>query len=182
MSEWWARLRALYGDLSDRERILVAGAGALLGVLLVYAAVVAPLLSSIDRGTQRALTAEQEVAEMQRLRVEYDRIQSRLAGVERQIQQGPKGNIFTTLETLARQSAVKVDSMEPQAASSSERYRETKVQVVLKGVTLTQMVAYLDGIESAPQRLSVKSLRIRTRADKPELLDVTFTVSTFEPA
>ena len=29
--------------------------------------------------------------------------------------------------------------------------------------------------------LSIKSLRIRTRADKPELLDVTFTVSSFEP-
>jgi hypothetical protein len=28
--------------------------------------------------------------------------------------------------------------------------------------------------------LSIKSLRIRTRADKQELLDVTFTVSSFE--
>jgi hypothetical protein len=30
--------------------------------------------------------------------------------------------------------------------------------------------------------LSIKSLRIRSRKDKPELLDVTFTVSSFEPA
>jgi hypothetical protein len=29
--------------------------------------------------------------------------------------------------------------------------------------------------------LSVKALRIRTRTDNPELLDVTFTVSSFEP-
>jgi hypothetical protein len=29
--------------------------------------------------------------------------------------------------------------------------------------------------------LSVKSLRMRTRKDKPDFLDVTFTVSTFEP-
>jgi hypothetical protein len=30
--------------------------------------------------------------------------------------------------------------------------------------------------------LSINSLRIRTRKDKPSLLDATFTVSSFEPA
>jgi hypothetical protein len=29
--------------------------------------------------------------------------------------------------------------------------------------------------------LSIKSLRIRTRPEKPDLLDVSFTVSSFEP-
>jgi hypothetical protein len=42
-------------------------------------------------------------------------------------------------------------------------------------------VNYLHRIEVSPQVLSVKSLRIRTRSDKPEMLDVTFTVSSFEP-
>ena len=36
-------------------------------------------------------------------------------------------------------------------------------------------------VESADQVLSVKSLRMRIRKDKPEFLDVTFTVSSFEP-
>ena len=71
--------------------------------------------------------------------------------------------------------------MEPRASLSDDSYRETKVQVVLKGATLTHMVNYLHRIEAANQLLSVKSLRIRTRPDNPELLDVTFTVSSFEP-
>jgi hypothetical protein len=71
--------------------------------------------------------------------------------------------------------------MEPQTSLSSERYRETKVEVVLKSVTLGQAVNYLHQIESAEQVLSVKSLRIRTRRDDSKLLDVTFTVSSFEP-
>jgi hypothetical protein len=41
-------------------------------------------------------------------------------------------------------------------------------------------VGFLSRIDDAPQMLSVKSLRIRTRADKQDLLDVTFTVSSFE--
>jgi len=41
-------------------------------------------------------------------------------------------------------------------------------------------VGYLSEIETSSDLLTVKSLRIRTRADKPELLDVVFTVSSFE--
>jgi Tfp pilus assembly protein PilO len=100
--------------------------------------------------------------------------------VEKRIREGPKGNIFTTLESLARESAVKVDSMQPQTVPSDAAYRETKVEVKLEGVSLPQLANYLHKIESAPQLLSVKSLRVRTRADKPEFLDVTFTVSSFE--
>jgi len=103
-----------------------------------------------------------------------------MASVEQRIRGGPQGEIFTALESLARESAVKVDSMEPRTSPANDDYRETKVQVVLRGVTLAQMVSYLQRIEAAPQLLSIKSLRIRTRADKPELLDVNFTVSSFE--
>ena len=44
-----------------------------------------------------------------------------------------------------------------------------------------QQLRYLHEIESTPEALSVKALRMRSRADKPEFLDVTFTVSSFEP-
>jgi hypothetical protein len=72
--------------------------------------------------------------------------------------------------------------MEPQSAQSNEAYRETKVEVTLKAVSLAQLANYLHRIESAAQLLSIKSLRMRTRPDKPELLDVSFTVSSFEAA
>jgi hypothetical protein len=116
----------------------------------------------------------------QRLRREFDDVHDRLTLVEQRVQRGPRGNLRTTLENLARKSMVKVESMEPQASPSNTRYRETKVEVGLKGVTLPQMVGYLHQIESSSQVLSVKTLRIRTRTDAPELLDVTFTVSSFE--
>jgi hypothetical protein len=51
----------------------------------------------------------------------------------------------------------------------------------MREVTLAQAVAYLQKIEQAPQPLSIKALRIRTRSEQPELLDLTFTVSAFEP-
>jgi type II secretory pathway component PulM len=182
VSAWWARLRSAFEGLAPRERLLVLAAAASFAVALLLLAVVMPIVRAADAATSRVEAADQELEAVRRLRREYDEVHGRLAAVEDRIRNGPRGEIFTTLEKLARESAVQVDSMEPRTTPASDAYRETKVQVGLKGVTLAQLVNYLHRIDSAEQVLSIKSLRIRTRKDKPELLDVTFTVSSFEPA
>jgi general secretion pathway protein M len=155
--------------------------GALLAVALLYLIVVAPILRWSSRGEDRLATADQRLQLMQRLRRDYDDVRGRLADVEQRIQRGARSELRTTLESLAQQASVKVESMEPQASPAHPKYRETKVEVGLRNVTLAQTVHYLHQIDIAPQALSVKSLRIRTRAEQPDLLDVTFTVSSFEP-
>ena len=180
MRELWRRLLAAFGGLSTNERLLVSLAGGLLGVALLWFGIAMPLLSAADSASLRAETAEEELARVQSLRARFDEVSERLGAVEQRIQGGPTGEIFTTLEQMASQSAVKIDSMEPRTSPASDEYRETKVQVALKGVTLAQVVGLLSKIDGAPQMLSIKSLRIRTRADEQELLDVTLTVSSFE--
>ena len=180
MKEWWSRLRALLEALSPRERWVVGGVAALFAVVLLVLGVVNPLRAALEGGRERAATAQQQLDVALELRRELDEVQGRLAHVEQRIREGPRGNLFPTLESLARESAVKVDSMQPQTVPSDDAYRETKVEVALKGVSLAQLANYLHKIESAPQLLSVKSLRIRTRSDKPDFLDVSFTVSSFE--
>jgi len=180
VSELWNRVLNAFNGLEARERLLVSIVGLLLAAALLYLAVVGPILRASDRGEARLATADQRLQVMQRLRRDYDDVQGRLADVEQRIQRGSRGELRTTLELLAQQASVKVESMEPQASPAHSKYRETKVEVGLKNVTLTQTVHYLHQIDIAPQALSVKSLRIRTRPDQPELLDVTFTVSSFE--
>ena len=181
MKKLWTRAWTAFQNLSSRERLLVGSAGGVLLVGLLCFGLVLPVLSASDRVSARADAAEQQLGALARLRREYDEVQGRLANVEQRIRSEQRGNLRTTLETLASQSSVKVESMEPQASPANDVYRETKVEVALAGVTLPQTVNYLHQIETAPQVLSVKSLRVRTRQDKPELLDVTFTVSSFEP-
>jgi len=180
MKALFARLRALFDNLSTRERLLVSAVGGV-AVACLLAVVVLELLDAGDRIDSRVATAEQQLEVMTRLRREFDDVNVRLHSVEERIKTAPGGNLRTTLESLAQQASVKVESMEPQASPTHERYRETKVEVGLREVTLAQAVSYLHQIEQTPQPLSVKALRIRTRPEKPELLDVTFTVSSFEP-
>jgi len=178
--ELWRRVLAAYEGLSRNERVLVSVAGGLLGLTLLWFGLAVPLLNAAQSAAEEADAGEQQVKLVRTLRARYDEVSGRLSAVEARIQGGNTGEIFTTLEQMASQSAVKIDSMEPRTAPASAEYRETKVQVALKGVTLAQLVGLLSRIDTGPQMLSIKSLRIRTRADKPDLLDVTFTVSSFE--
>ncbi len=181
MKKLWSRLRAAFDDLSERERILVSIAGILLVALVFFFGVIQSSLGLRSDAQYRLTQAEQQLTVMSRLRTEFDDVNERLTSVEQRIESSTRGNLRTTLESLARASKVKVESMEPQATPSNDRYRETKVEVALKQVTLRQTVSYLHEIESSDEVLSVKSLRMRTRKDQPDFLDVTFTVSTFEP-
>jgi type II secretory pathway component PulM len=180
VKELWRRLVAAFDGLSPNERLLVSVAGGVLCVTLLWFGAAAPLLSAAETAALRADTAEEQLARVRSLRTHYDEVSERLGVVESRIQSGPTGELFTTLEQMAAQSLVKIDSMEPRTAPASDEYRETKVQVALKGVTLAQVVGLMSRIDTAPQMLSIKSLRIRTRPDKQDLLDVTFTVSSFE--
>jgi general secretion pathway protein M len=181
MKALWARLRAAFENLAPRERLLVSIVGGLFALTLLWFGVVARVLDYGGRVEQRVEAAERQLEMMQRLRREFEEVRGRLASVEERVANGPRGNLRTTLESLATRSAVKIESMEPQASPAHERYRETKVEVGLKRVTLPQTVRYLHEIEATNQVLSVKALRVRTRSDDPQLLDVTFTVSSFEP-
>jgi type II secretory pathway component PulM len=183
MQELLSQLRTAWDNLSSREQVLVAGAGASVLVALIVFALVMPFMSLADGAEQRVGTAEQQLLTMIRLQREYNEIQSRLGSVEQRIQnQSGAQNIRTLLETLAKESAVRIEAMEERQAGKNDHYIETKVEVKLKNVTLNQMVKYLHNIESSQSQLSVKSLRVRAKTDKSQLLDVTFSVSSFEPA
>ncbi len=174
-------VRSYLMGLAPRERLLVVTAGGLLLIALAWILLVNPVLAIGDRAEQRLATADQELQVMQRLRREYDEVHQRLSEVEERIRNGSRGNLRTTLESIARKANVVVESMEPQASPAHDVYRETKVEVALRGVSLAQTVNYLHQIETSSQLFSVKSLRVRAQADASNLLDVSFSVSAFEP-
>jgi general secretion pathway protein M len=183
VNELLERARNAWDNLSPREQILVGAAGAALAVTLLVFAIVMPVLGMADRESTRVQSAEQQIMAMIRLQREYAEISGRLQGVEQRIKnQGNQQNIRTLLDNLAQNSSVRIASMEERQASKNDQYVETKVEVSLRNVSLSQTIKYLHNIEASPQQLSVKSLRIKGRGDQSQLLDVTFAVSSFEPS
>lgn len=180
MREWLDRLRAWFDGLARREKALVAAAGGASALALTFALVVQPLLNARTAAAARAEAAEQQYENAKEVKARFDEVSGRLAAVEQKIATGPQGNLLATLQDLAQRSAVKLDSIEPRTAPAAPPYRETKLQVTLANASLPQVVRFLHEIENAPQVMSVKSLRLRMRPDQPGMLEVTFTVSSFE--
>lgn len=181
MSEFLSRLETLWDGLSGREKVLVSAVAALLAAGLLMVAIVNPILDATAGARERVVMAEQDLQTMTRLRREYESIEGRLRGVEARIRQNQdRQNTLTLLESLASSSAVKIDSMEERKSPDHALYRVTSVDVELKNVTLTQVVTFLHGIESSARQFSVKGLRVKTRPDEKDLLDVSFAVSSFE--
>ena len=178
LQEWWA-------SLAPRERILVGASGGMLAVTALVIGVINPILAMSGDTGSRIESAKMELARMIRLEREHSEIQARLAGVESRIknQQGQQ-NIRTLLENLAQESSVRIASMEERQAGKNDHYVETKVEVSLKNVSLSQTIKYLHNIEASNQQLSVKGLRIRGRGKGRggETLDVTFFGSSFRAA
>lgn len=189
MSELIGRIRVLWDGLAPRERILVGTAVAAFAFAVVVLGVILPIRAAVESAREAAEGADQALVQMQRMKREWDDLHGRLASVETRIQSGDEGqNLLTLLESLAARAGVKPSSMEKRQSGESARYEETKVEVSLKNVTLQQAVSYLASIETAPQPLSVKSLRIKRRssvgataAGGADLIDVTFSVSGFKP-
>lgn len=182
MNALLARISAVWDNLSGRERSLVSIAGGLTLIALLWAVVVQPFMTMMDNLDARVESAEAEYQAMIRLRREYDVVQASLSKVEERIKSNrEQRNLLTLLEALARESSVKVASMEERKAQDDEKFKETKVEVRLKMVTLQDTVRYLHAIEASDRLLTVKSLRIKNRTDKSNLLDVNFSVSTFDP-
>jgi len=183
VNELWSRLRRAWDNLSPREQLLVASAGGAAAIALLSFTLVMPFLAWSERASQHAETAAQQITTMNRLRREYEDLSVRLDAVEERIRRSQdQPNIRTLLESLAAESAVKISSMEERQAGRNEHYNETKVEVSLRSVTLFQTVKYLHNIEASDRQLSVKSLRIKGRGDNSQLLDVTFSVSSFQPS
>ncbi|HEB91345.1 MAG TPA: hypothetical protein ENI85_17345 [Deltaproteobacteria bacterium] len=190
MNEILGRLRVLWDGLAPRERLLVGLAGGALAFVVLVFGLVMPIRSAMDHASSQAEDAERQVELMRRMKREWDGLSLRLDSVEDRIQRSRGGpNLLTLLESLATRAGVKPTSMEKRQSGESAKYEETKVEVSLKNVTLEQAVTYLASIEEADQPLSVKSLRIKRRPGRArkgeeksvDLIDVTFSVSSFKP-
>ena len=100
MKQLLQRLRAAFGNLAPRERLLVSIVGVMLAATVLWLGIVQPVLAAGARVEQRVVLAEQQLEVMKRLRREFDDVNHRLTAVEQRIADGSRGNLRTTLETV----------------------------------------------------------------------------------
>ncbi len=185
MKELLERLRALLQQRTERELWGIVVLSCMAALVLVHQGWAAPLQSRAKGLDQEIEQLKEQMQLAERVVRNVRDLQSELVAVEKAINKEEKIPLLSLLEELAKAAGLtesQLESITPRPSSPNERYPETRVEVRLKGATLPQTIAFLFKIEVAQLHLIVRSLRIQTRGKQDQVLDVSFSVSSFERA
>jgi len=176
--------RVNLSKLSRREKIIVGGGSGLLILFLLIQLVVVPVFERNARMTRAVQSKTQILADMQRLKSEYDSLSSRAKQSEARFTRRDKGfTLFSFLDQLAGQARVKerVSYMRPsKIEQKNSPLKLSRVEMKLEAVTLEQLTAFLHGVETSRNLVTVSKLSITRRDQKEGLLDAILQVDTLE--
>jgi general secretion pathway protein M len=175
LSGWWR-------ERTGRERV-VLGVGSLIALgLAAYALVVDPLMAQSARLDRRITQRQDDLKRIEQLSGQYRAVADQVASLDRRVAAPGSFALLSFLEETAtgQQMRNRLTSIRPQPTQTLAPYREITAEVKLESITLAQVVAYLDALDRAPQRVRVKLLRLKTRYADPQLLDGSLLVSTYE--
>jgi general secretion pathway protein M len=171
-----------FWNLQRRERLFVVGAGLTVVGILLFMLLIDPVLKSRVLLKRQITTATRQLEELQTLQKDYVRQKNVVEQINLQLRQQQKNfAIFSRLEELAGQTGIreKILYMKPTVSPPNEVYNEESVEIKMEGVTLAQLIRYLNQVENSPQLLKVKRLYIKPRLDNRQILSVIFRVSIF---
>ena len=172
LSERWERL-------SPRERTLLTALAATFVVMvtLILGFVVTDSISTIEG--QNA-DARQALIDLETQREPYLRAKAKASAMELRMGKTPV-QLQGFLEQVAKDAGVEIpesNDLTPQPAG--KQFLERSVSIRLKQVTLDSLAKFLKGVEGGPNLVVVTALRVTTRDEKHENLEVEMTVTTYE--
>jgi len=171
-------------NLTKRERWVLVGAGIVLIMVILFLTVDSIVRSY--KGMEGSIQANRdELQKMFHLRGQYQSIHRQLETIKSKLDKKETGfSLLSFLSDLANQQNIRenIGSFKPKTIQLNEVYNESSIEVLIDNITLWQLIQYIYKIENSGHVLKVKRLRIKARYDNPDLLSVTFQVSTYEKA
>lgn len=167
--------------LQPRERLFVGGAGVALALFLLFKLTIDPMLKRSAHLDRQIISAQRQLHELRMLQQDYQRQKNVVTSINAQLRRQPNFAIFSRLEEIAGQTGIrgKIVHMKPIVSTPNEVYNEESIEVKMEGVTLEQLVRYLQQVENSPQLLKIKRLEVKPRFDNRQILTATFRVSAF---
>src|SRR5574341_348537 len=172
------RIQRIAASERDRKAVIYAGLGA--AVLILYL-IFQFFSSGTGRLEKKAQALQIELKKLDSLRNEYIQSKGRIEELSKSIKTGDE-SLISVVEKILVESRVDRGnfSIKSRTSTSGDLYEETSVDVDLKKIPLDRMVDVLYKIQTTPVFLKVSRFRPQTRFDNPDLMDVSFRVSTFK--
>lgn len=165
--------------LTGRERTLAISMTAVVAAWAVYGFAVKPAQDRI-RTLERVIPEKQsELAEVRAKSAEYTALREEFESIQARItRQDPAFELLPFLESLIEQHklAGHVLTMRQDALQPQPGYTETSVTIDLRGVSLRQLVNFLDAVENSGVVAQIGSLHVQKNRSETTLLDSTLQI------
>ena len=173
---------ALKINLSQRDQRVLIAAGAFFVLMILYLGVDS-VLQGYDNLEGKIAKKRVEVEKITRLRAQYMEAHKQLADIKAKLDQMEKGfSVLSFIEDLANKENIRenIGSVKPKKIPLNDSYDESIVELKMDNVSLSELVDFIYKIENSGHLLKVKRLRIKTRYDNRDLLNVTLQVTTYK--
>jgi predicted nuclease with TOPRIM domain len=167
-------------NLTRREKqIMVAGA-VFLGLAMAFQIFVRLALGRV-KTLGRVLLEKQQILDELRIKSqEYNSISSELERICQEIgKQKEDRQILSFVERIQKDCGLmqNVVYMKPTTMAINDIYEKTTIEIKLQDITLNQLIQFLLKIESSEMLVGIRTLDIKRRAQKPNLLDAVIQVA-----
>ncbi len=163
-------------QLSQRERVAVGVAGGVVLLFVLLQFVIFPLGQKRARLTKGLAAKEKAIAEMRTLQERYRQLSSQSGSIAEMLARREGGfSLFSFLEQGAADSGVKerIAHMRPSESPEGEMFRQSRVEIKLQGLSLQQLVDFLQKVESPEHLVGIDKITIQENGKEQGTLDAT---------
>jgi hypothetical protein len=177
------RISSWFGALTERERLLVLVTAAV-AAIFVFGGSVLWASSGLEKREKRIKLRNEQLSQILALEGTYKQAKSAIAAEERRLK-GNKVSLFSLCNKAANEIGLTLNDLnERKKPVRDTNLEEISVEVNLKSLTMDKLTSFLEAIEGkkAGGLVKVVKLKVKTRFDNPDLLDVQMTVATWKVA
>lgn len=183
LKEIWEQVSLWFEVRSSREKKLISSVLVVIS-LLICVAVIASAASGLASKRSQIVVKEKQLKGLKRLSVDYLAQKKKNQVLERALKNNHT-SLFSLLQSSATQLELTLsDLAERKQVLPGEKVLEVSVGVNFKKVSIDRLTAFIKAVESSKPKglVKVTKLKVKTRYDIPDLLDVQLTVSTWKEA
>ena len=168
---------------SERERRAI-----IIGAVAIIALVLFVFFNTFFRDSNKyqkqSQALEAELIRVKSLGVEYGLLKDRLRELTKAVKKEDEALISVVEKVLIdndiERTSFSIKDSKIVLPDSDDLYDESTVEVNVRKVPFNRVIDILYTIQNRDSFLKVSNLRLKTKFDKPELVDVSFKLSTFE--
>ncbi len=175
------RIQQVSASKRDKRAVIISAIT--ISVFIVF--IIFQFLSTgTERLTKKVDALNSDLEKIENLRKRLEESNRRISQLTSSYKSGDEALISVVEDILVNEQidrgSFSIKDSNTSAPPTEDLYKEKSVDVEIRKVPLNKVVDLLYKVQVGRSLLKVSNLRIRTRFDNPDLIDVNFRISSFE--